>query len=518
MIRIVCAIAVAGWALAAHADSLRIGTITVRTEPVFDVKQGDAGSFYRVTNLFHVQTRESLVRSFLLFREGDLFDAAKLDETERNLRALDFIESVDVTIGDPHDGIVDVTVTTTDAWTTDINADFSDDGGRSLYDFDVTQKDLFFRGAAAGVRFQNGRDRRTASVELLHPALFGPYWSGDALYAHSSDGNEETLTIERPLFSYATANTVRVSFDHLLQDSRVYQFASIASLFRQEHRETTVALGHAISRRPTMTARLLVGADLVSDRFTAIRGVPPGNRQFRFLEIGVDALGFNFVKVDHVDFGVREQDFNLGLHASLVGGISVVSRDQRRTVFRLRSENSVGRMLGGRSFVLSTLAATTRLHTVNRNAIVSSDTRVVARWPSKYPHTFVSRLRLDLGRDLDRDVQFLADGQNGLRAYPNFAFEGTRRIVFNAEDRLFLGRELLQIFEPGAAVFIDSGAAVSDKPLRARDFRTDIGGGLRLFIARYDSAVIRIDAAYALNDSPISRRGLIISISTAQAF
>src|SRR5262249_15469549 len=137
-------------------------------------------------NVLHVQTREPLLRSFLLFHEGEPFDEARLRETERNLRALDFLRSASVTASEPHDGVVDVSVVTEDAFTTDFNADFSNDGGRSLYDVDLTQKNLFGSGAEADLRFANGRERNTRSLELLHPALLGAYWNGDAFLADSS--------------------------------------------------------------------------------------------------------------------------------------------------------------------------------------------------------------------------------------------------------------------------------------------------------------------------------------------
>src|SRR5262249_2963834 len=112
----------------------RIGTITIRTAPLFDPAEGSRGGFYLRANLVAVATPERLLRKFLLFHEGDSFDPARLAESERTLRALGFLKSASITAGDPHDGVVDITVTTQDALTTDINADFSNDGGRSLYD------------------------------------------------------------------------------------------------------------------------------------------------------------------------------------------------------------------------------------------------------------------------------------------------------------------------------------------------------------------------------------------------
>jgi hypothetical protein len=80
---------------------------------------------------------------------------------------------------------------------------------------------------------------------------------------------------------------------------------------------------------------------------------------------------------------------------------------------------------------------------------------------------------------------------------------------------VFLGRELLQLFGPSVALFADSGQAVDGS---FRGMKSDAGIGLRIGIARYDGALIRIDWAYAFNASPLNRRGGVVSVSTSQAF
>jgi predicted dienelactone hydrolase len=489
----------------------RIGRISIRTAPLFDAEEVGRGGFYRAANVVAVRTPEKLIRRLLLFREGDPYDPAKLAESERNLRALDFLKSASVTASDPHDGVVDVAVATQDALTTDVNADFSNDGGRSLYDISLTQMDVLGSGGAVALDIANGRERRVHSIAVRDPVMFGHYWDAGALLAKNSDGNEERLSIERPLLSHATHFTTNALSDHLLQIARTYANAAISSQFRQQHREAMFAGGVAIGSSETRATRVIAGIDFVTDSFVALRSLAPDDRRFRFVQLGFDRTEFRFVKLDHVDFGLREQDFNLGFHA-----VANVARSPG--VWRFRADNSYGYALGQRSFVITHLIATTRAGATNRNAVWSNDTLLVVRMPTDFPQTFVSRLRIDIGSALDRDLQFFADGQNGLRAYPNFAFEGNRRFLFNMEHRLFLGREILQIVEPGAAIFFDTGEAVTNAPLHPHDFRTDFGIGLRLAIARLESAIIRVDIGYALNDSPISRRGMVISVATTQAF
>jgi predicted dienelactone hydrolase len=492
-------------------QKLRVGTVTVNAGSLFNKAESARGGFYRGADFLHTQTPERLLRSFLLFREGEPFDETRLRESERNLRALDFVKSASITESAPHDGVVDVTVTTEDEFTTDANVDFSNGGGRSLYDLDLTQKDLLGTGAEADMRIANGRERRTRSLELLDPALFGAYTNGDLLFARSSDGGEEKLAVERPLASYTTPSTYSVSFDHLKQDSRVYELGSVAALFRERHRELAASYGGVLAATSDFAVRLLGGIDFLSDEFTPRFGIAPDNRNFRFFESGIDSQQFDFIKLDHVDLGMREQDFNLGMHVSLFAGVT-----PSRTI-RYRSDDSYGHAFSPSAFVLTRLTATTREHAEHRNTIVSADTRLVDRWQTALPATSVARFRVDYGSDVDRDVQFFADGQNGLRAYPNFAFSGSRRIVFNAEHRIFLGREWLQLFEPGAAVFADSGVATNDRRL-LHNWKTDAGLGFRFGVARFESTMLRLDLAWAFNDSPLSRRGLVFSFATSQAF
>lgn len=515
-LRIAVLIAAAALSIVVRADApLRIGRIIIKAQPVFDASEAARGGFYRTLNVLHVQTEASLIRSFLLFKEGEPFDPARLAETERNLRSFDFIKSAAVIASPPHDGVVDVTVTTEDEWTTDVNGDFSNEGGISTYAFDITQKDLFGTGSDLELHLDHGVERNTGSIEFLHPAIFGPYWNLDTLFAKSSDGNEEKVAVVRPLFSYTTPWAASFLIDHLLRRERIFEQGEVASRFRHDHRQLALSRSHVLHADPSGSSAIVAGVDLLDDTFAQTRpaDVIPEPRHFRFVDVGYETTGFHFVKLNYIDRDLVEQDFNLGAFTRIHAAISPGHGNEPLT-WRLRASEGVGIAFNDHSFILGQIDASTRAPR-NRNTIVSLDVRSIARFQTRYPQAFVTRIRLDLGWQLDRDVQWVADGQSGLRAYPDFAFEGSRRVIVNAEHRLFLGRELLQLFGPGIAVFADSGQAV-DGPFRG--MKSDAGIGLRIGIARYDSALIRIDWAYAFNASPLNRRGGVLSISTSQAF
>jgi len=73
-----------------------IGTIEVVANEVFDEPSGGFAAFYRAANKIHISTRERIIRRELLFATGDLVDAERLEQTERNLRALSFLRDARV--------------------------------------------------------------------------------------------------------------------------------------------------------------------------------------------------------------------------------------------------------------------------------------------------------------------------------------------------------------------------------------------------------------------------------------
>jgi hypothetical protein len=159
----------------------RVGRITIRALNVFSPEEAARGWLYRAADALHIETRESVIRKFLLFREGEPFDPTRLEETERNLRVLPFIKAASVLPGAPHDGVVDVMVTTQDAWTTQPGISFGKKGGVTTYSFSFEEKDLLGTGRSAQISYGKDTDRINRLVEYKDPYLFGPYWNSDFL-------------------------------------------------------------------------------------------------------------------------------------------------------------------------------------------------------------------------------------------------------------------------------------------------------------------------------------------------
>jgi hypothetical protein len=89
----------------------------------------------------------------------------------------------------------------------------------------------------------------------------------------------------------------------------------------------------------------------------------------------------------------------------------------------------------------------------------------------------------------------------------------------NLEQRFFLGREMWQFLSPGFVLFVDLGnAGVGSDTFDTSKLKVDAGIGLSLGLTRTARNIIRIDLAYAFDEDPLGRSGLLISFSSRQAF
>jgi outer membrane protein assembly factor BamA len=502
----------------------RVGHITIRALNVFSPEEATRGWLYRAANALHIETRESVIRKFLLFREGEPFDPTRLEETERNLRVLPFLKAASVLPGPPHDGVVDVMVTTQDAWTTQPGISLGKKGGVTTYSFSFEEKDLLGTGRSATVSYGKDPDRIDRLVEYKDPYLLGPYWNSDFLYSANSDGTEEAVRIGRPFYSFVSPWATDFLLTHLSQNDRIFENGEESSLFRQSHREFHFRYGRALTASDTRARRLSVGFELLKDEFNHVSDRPndllPDDRSFRYVSMRYEDVSNDFIKLNYVNRDSRFEDFNLGRSFSVIAAVSPSLFGLDRTTEFLQVQGDEGWSLSPWSFLQAHLEFGTRLVGGVQNAILSTSVNFVRKFDTSLLQTLVSRLQYDQGWNLDRDVQFFADGANGLRGYRLHSFEGNKRIIWNLEHRLFSGREVLQLASFGAAVFFDTGTAIPEgRPMKLSEFKSDVGVGLRIAISRASTnSILRIDVAYPLNPDPFGRKGWLVSFSSGQVF
>jgi hypothetical protein len=519
------ALAVIVVAAAAHGQTgtppLRVGTITVRPLDVYSAPEARRGRFYRLADRLHIETHASVIRRFLLFHEGEPFRRERLAETERNLRALHFLKSASVTASEPHDGVVDITVTTQDAWSIAPETQAGNKGGASSYGASITDTNVFGFGKEISVSWDKTVDRTRYGIDYQDPALNRSFWTTHLAYGHNSDGRDHRAILRRPFYSFATPWAAELSFVGFMQTDRLYAEGIRTAKFQQDHRMIVASWGRALDPNDRTANRISGGVRIIRDDFANIEGrdeLLPLPRDFRYLFARFEHIDNDFLKLDYVNKDMRYEDFNLGRQYSLETGVSPKVLGSEATTAMAAASFADGIRAGGASFFIPSCSVSTRFEGGPRNTIAAASLYFVNRYDTGYPQATVARVAFTGGWRLDRERQFFADGLTGLRGYRAWSFEGDRAVVANFEHRFYLGHELLQLFSPGLVVFADTGNATSRGFEELMHLKTDVGVGLRIGLPRTPKNLLRLDVSYALNHDPRGRRGMLVSFSSGQAF
>jgi hypothetical protein len=516
------AFAVAAALSAQTEPPLRIGTITIHPLDVYSDAEAGHGPLYKLADRLHFETRKSVIQKFLLFREGDPYSPARLAETERNLRALGFLKSASVVASEPHDGVVDVTVTTQDSWSIAPETQAGSKGGKSTVGATLSETNLLGLGKDLELGWQNGVDRSRLGIGYTDPAFFAPYWKANFSYGVNSDGYDHRFEVSRPFYSFATPWSTDIAFSGFRQFDHLYGNGIEVERFRQKHRAIEASFGVALDPNDVTAHRLTAGVRALDDSFAlmnrSVTQLLPSDREFRYIFVRYDSSANDFVKLNFVNKDIRYEDFNLGRQYSIEGAVSPQTLGADRTTSYFRVAGGDGKWLGN-GFIMPAVALSSRLDGGPRNTIAGTSVLYVRRGgDASYPTAFLSRLSMSSGWRMDAEQQFFADGLTGLRGYRAHAFSGSRAIVLNVEERLYLGREILQLASPGVVVFADAGNATSGGFTNLLHVKSDVGIGLRIGLPRTPKNLLRIDLAYALNRDPLGRKGWLVAFSSGQAF
>ena len=482
-----------------------IGTIDIVSHEVFDERSGGFAAFYRVANKIHISTRERIIRRELLFATGESVNDERLEQTERNLRALPFLRDARVEavpVDDDGDGQaerVDVRVVTWDAWSLTPRIDFEQVDDRALWEAGVSEKNLLGLGKSVTVSHRTDLDRTSERVLYRDPQLAGSRFTLTASLADLSDGDEEFFSLDRPYFSLEEAWAFSVRAGTFSRRDPLFADGQEIDRLRHRGQWGDLEFGRAVRRRPTSALRFHVAYRIREERIGSDR------RDFGIVEVGVRSIEHRFTRLTHVNRFERTEDFNLGAQSfgtvglstpALGGGdgqvLSVAAGHSRGVAFRLdhfliADIGIVGRRESGRWLNALALA---RARYLRKHAI---------------RHLLVGRTEFRWGHNLDPEVQLLLGTESGLRGYPVRQFAGTRSLLLSAEERWFVADDIGQVVSLGVAAFVDSGFAWPEgESLSLSDLKTAVGvsllvGSNRLFLV---GGGVRLDIGYGLVSVP----------------
>ncbi len=513
----------------------RIRSVVVQNQPVFAPDERldqvpllpDLTFIFELANLLHIDTKEEVIRRELLVREGDLADPRLLEESERNLRAQPWLRQVKIFAEPTPDGQVDVIVRTQDTWTTQPRVDFSTGGGTTRTSFGLVETNVLGYGKKIRLLYRSGIDRTSSLFEYDDPRVFGSRWSASGDYQYTSDGRVAEGSLVYPFFALETPWAGGASYSSRREENRVFDhFGDELASFDRKQESLATRFGHRFGSDPGVVWRLGLFYRRAEESFSRLTAgadplLLPIDRRESQPGMFLHREGVEFVREQHLSLFDRVEDLNLGNVLDAEIGYSWRALDAMEDEPILKVADRQGFDFGpGRKAFLYGLV-TGRHHDGDvRNAVAELEILTYYRLNLPYDNTVVTRLKLDLGRNLDRDTQLFLGTFNGLRGFDTRQFVGEKRFVFNLEDRLFFVNDLFHLVSLGAVVFFDSGYVWErNQGVDFRDLATSAGIGLRIDAPRGSGeALFRLDVGVPITDGGSGKHTPGVTLSSGQGF
>jgi len=486
---------------------LVIESIRVETHNIFKTDTPPENKLlYRLANRAHIKTFDAVIERELLFAVGDRFDPLLIEETERNLRGLAFIRRAEVTASVNAKGGVDVLVRTYDAWTLEVVANFKRAGGATSVKAGFAENNILGQGKSLSAVYADdaGAVSRTLAYKdlqfLRHKRL--QY----QISAVSTTGNRQyAMSLNRPFYASIAPRSAGGSV--------VYGESRLTGQTRKTI-EGGLNYGVALATSTTRTRRVTFG---VLSRRSETTGPSRDLQQLNFLKVGGDWQELDFITARRIQTFTRDEDYNLGLGVFPSVAYAPKAAGSTNGQLEPRIDAAKGFALSNQLIRLKSGYGSTYINGNNGNRIASFDVSYFLR-EFRF-QTLALHAGLDLGWQLSSTSQLSLGELNGLRGYGLSEFTGSRRFLFNFEDRIYVYDDLFRLLDVGSVLFYDSGYAWPEgRSVRVSDLKNSVGVGLRIAPSRSGSnSPVRVDLAYPLN----RRAGAAswsLSILAGQAF
>jgi len=464
-----------------------VAHIGIHVADVFDLTDPKEDHFLgRAANVVHIQTREGVIRRFLLFREGEPVDAALIHETERLLRALSWVRDAWV---EPHreaDGTLTAAVIVRDAWSLKGSLHFGHVGGDTTWRIRIDEQNFLGFGKHLLLSHEVGFERDTDEILYTDPQLFGSRWVLSAGYQSLSDGSGRSFLIERPFYELSTPWSIGVQAGRVESVESFYNRGETASSVPTTRED--VALYARWTYRCRERTAWRAGVEYKAVQFLYgepvvfapdLLPLPPfEDRRLRGVLLFWGVSQDRYSTFQNIRFISVTEDHNLGWDTTVRFGEMARAFGGDRNAPYAEVDVRKGWRLSDEWLLLTELQGHGRKEDKgSRDCIAELETSL---YNQSLPwQTLAANLDLVVGTNLDPESILYLGGKDGMRGYTNHFLAGDRRWMLSMEDRIVTPWTWWGLFRVGFVAFVDAGAVRQYEPREWSRTYADAGVGLR---------------------------------------
>lgn len=494
--------------LPAVNDTLRpfiLRQLVLDRHNVFDTNGRDLPLVAGLLNSLHVVTKEQVILHEVYLKVGDTVTQKKMDEIERNLRAIGIFQNVtlqailtDTATSSKTLPRGDLSITTRDGWSTQLGFSINTGGNAQQYSLSLREVNLFGLSyqASVGGDYSSVNDRGWGiNGTVGDPNIFGSHIQANGIFSLSKLDKLGTLSVGRPYFSdyspwgFGTTLSYLDGIDYLYTHTQPVRAIGIPL-------RTIDAGGWYGGSRGGDRDLFRWAVSLAYDRTTrdSLQGVRPAFENSVRAFAGIASLRRQFVRMQDVQYHGEVLAPVGAMGGAYIGKISPHNGGLDNVLY-------VGgevRQAGGNQHLYGFAALQAGTGFVQKETQFTL-LRVMANSVWRIgPGAFTGRFEQSTVWRWPRYIENTLDNLSGLRGYQVYGLVGDNRLLFNLEYSALPHWQLL-FFKFGAAVFFDIGG-IWDQSEKLSDTRFHSSAGLGLRITNLRVAlgrgVIRIDFPY----------------------
>lgn len=528
-----------------------IGSIRIETVEIFDPSIPDENRrAYRLVNHLHIKTREQTVHNQLLFAVGEPLVESRLEDTERNLRALPFIQEASISVENVENGQAAILVRTQDNWTTRLGARFGSAGGKSTGGISLSELNFLGMGKRIELDYRNTLDRTSRELTYQDPNLLGSRYRVKLTHQESSDGQGDDGSFQLPWYSLETPLAWGIDGTRNSNRFSLYQAGDVLAKFDHDARDAEGWIGLASHYRRTSVERWTFGFQYDENKYTPTEDLPKNFPDEKIPDSDTSSGPFfeysrirrAFIKVRYFERFSRWEDYNLGGNLTLHFQLSRIGLGATRNEFIYGLTYSRGATMSPVSYLLGNASIKGRTGDRDSGTGHVDLTHYYTAWPRQ---TFVFKISGDRIVNQSSTNLLLLGGETGLRGYKVRRFDGPNRFLVNLEDRVHFEREYFKLLRLGLAFFLDVGNAWGgerSEEQRVCDFdpmtgkksceqrivnvdnnfgnlKADVGFAILGDVVRASAAgFVRLNIAYPVNGRKYDQGSILISFGRSGGF
>ncbi len=505
----------------AALEGKTIGEIEFIILDVFDTElERENTSLYRFLNRLHVQTRQKVIKSQLLFRQGDSFKSSQITESERILRSRSYLISAFIMPGKICRDSVELTVVTKDSWTTQPETTFSHTGGETESGFGLSEGNIFGTGGSFSFGYQTSQNRDRVYYKFSNPYFLNQPIDITLGYAETTDGEDTVFRLSHPFYSLTTPYAMGVSSETINSVEKIRQGDVLLNEYKHKSENLNLFYGAALNISASSTSRIYLGAthdkSIYRDVPTSVEP-PPVDEEILYPWIGYEYIENKFRVYHNVNQIQRPEDISVGanLFIKLGYGESEYQHSGEVTLYNVRFDDVLGlgryhlvtfsASLDGRDYhKRNDIDATLFTGNVGYNGFIDSQNR----WYAGASYSWA--------QNLPPHRQITAGGSVSLRGYPLDYLRGDELAQITLERRYFTDLHLFNVLRVGYVAFFDAAKMWGDNnrwrqmndgefaPAKGSRMLSNVGFGLRLTSSKtHIGNVVHIDIAFPLADRDV---------------